>query len=124
MIAAVPPVLLVALGGGVGAALRWMVGGWAAGVFGPGFAWGTWIINLSGSFLLGWLLARLGGDHEPLRLLLGVGLLGGFTTFSTFSVELVAMINRGDVGLAAAYALSSVAGGVVAAFLGIALGKI
>jgi CrcB protein len=128
MMAAVPPVLLVALGGGAGAALRWMVGGWAATVFGPGFAWGTWIINLSGSFLLGWLLARLGtvpgGEHEPLRLLLGVGLLGGFTTFSAFSVELVGLVNRADIGMAAAYAISSVAGGVVAAFLGIALGRL
>ena len=127
MIAALPPVLLVALGGGVGAALRWMVGGWALTAFGPGFAWGTWIINLLGSFLLGWLLARLqtglDGAGEPLRLLLGVGLLGGFTTFSAFSVELVGMVNRAEIGMAAAYALSSVAGGVVAAFLGIALGR-
>ena len=123
MLAAVPPVLLVALGGGVGAALRWMVGGWAGAAFGPGFAWGTWIINLAGSFLLGWLLARLDGGGEALRLLLGVGLLGGFTTFSAFSVELVAMVNRAEIGMAAAYALSSVAGGVVAAFLGIALGR-
>jgi len=124
MLAAVPPVLLVALGGGVGAALRWMVGGWAGAAFGPGFACGTWIINLAGSFLLGWLLARLDGGGEALRLLLGVGLLGGFTTFSAFSVELVAMVNRAEIGMAAAYALSSVAGGVVAAFLGIALGRI
>ena len=123
MLAALPPVLLVALGGGVGAALRWMVGGWALTAFGAGFAWGTWIINLLGSFLLGWLLARLGGQNEPLRLLLGVGLLGGFTTFSAFSVELVGMVNRAEIGMAAAYALSSVAGGVVAAFLGIALGR-
>ncbi|WP_439534810.1 fluoride efflux transporter FluC, partial [Polymorphobacter sp.] len=69
-------------------------------------------------------IARLGGEGEPLRLLLGVGLLGGFTTFSSFSVELVGMVNRGEVGMAGAYAVSSVAGGVVAAFLGIALGRV
>jgi CrcB protein len=124
MIAAVPPVLLVALGGGVGAALRYLAGGWAAAAFGPGLPWGTWLINLAGSFLLGWLLARLDGGGEALRLLLGVGVLGGFTTFSAFSVELVGMINRAEIGLAAAYAISSVAGGVVAAFLGVALGRI
>lgn len=124
MIAAVPPVLLVALGGGVGAALRYLAGGWAAAAFGPGLLWGTWLINLVGSFLLGWLLARLDGGGEALRLLLGVGVLGGFTTFSAFSVELVGMINRAEIGLAAAYAISSVAGGVVAAFLGVALGRI
>ena len=123
MIATVPPVLLVALGGGVGAALRFIVGGWAATAFPPGFAWGTWLINLAGSFLLGWLMARLGGAGEPLRLLLGVGVLGGFTTFSTFSLELVAMIERGEAGLAAVYAGSSLAGGVVAAVLGLMLGK-
>ena len=124
MIAAVPPVLLVALGGGLGAALRYLAGGWAAAAFGPGLPWGTWLINLAGSFLLGWLLARLDDGGEALRLLLGVGVLGGFTTFSAFSVELVGMINRAEIGLAAAYAISSVAGGVVAAFLGVALGRI
>jgi CrcB protein len=124
MMAAVPPVLLVALGGGVGAALRWMISSWATLTFGSGFAWGTWIVNLSGSFLLGWLLARLGGDNEPLRLLLGVGVLGGFTTFSAFSLELVGMVNRSEIGLAAAYAISAVAGGMVAAYLGIALGRL
>jgi CrcB protein len=124
MIAALPPVLLVALGGGVGAALRWMLSSWATLTFGSGFAWGTWIVNLSGSFVLGWLLARLGGDNEALRLLLGVGVLGGFTTFSAFSVELVGMVNRAEIGLAAAYAISAVAGGMVAAYLGIALGRL
>lgn len=123
MLASFPPVLLVALGGGMGAALRFLLGGWAAAAFPPGFAWGTWIINLLGSFLLGWLVARLGGTGEPLRLLLGVGVLGGFTTFSTFSVELVAMINRGEAGLAMVYAGSSLAGGVVLAALGLMLGK-
>lgn len=122
-IAALPPVLLVALGGGVGAALRHLVGVWAAGAFPAGFPWGTWIINIAGSFLLGVLMARLGGGGEAMRLLLGVGVLGGFTTFSTFSVELVAMVGRGEILVAMAYTVSSVAGGVVAALLGVQLGR-
>ncbi|WP_416907872.1 MAG: fluoride efflux transporter FluC [Polymorphobacter sp.] len=122
-LSALPPVLLVALGGGVGAGLRYALGHWAMGVFGPGFPWGTWIINLGGSFLLGLLMARWGAESEAARLLLGVGLLGGFTTFSSFSVELVAMVGRGEAMIAAAYAVSSVAGGVMAAYLGIMLGR-
>jgi len=126
VLAAFPPVLLVALGGGAGAALRFLLGGWAATAFGPSFAWGTWIVNILGSFLLGMLagyLMRLETDGEGVRLLLGVGLLGGFTTFSTLSIELVAMLNRGEMGLAAAYAVSSLAGGVVAAVVGLTLGR-
>ncbi len=122
-ISSLPPVLLVALGGGAGAALRYLLGAWAAGAFPVGFPWGTWIINIAGSLLLGFLITRLGGEQEAVRLLLGVGLLGGFTTFSTFSVELVAMVGRGELMVAMAYAVSSVAGGVVAALLGVFLGR-
>ena len=66
---------------------------------------------------------RLDAGTEPLRLLLGVGLLGGFTTFSAFSLELVAMLNRGEIGMAAAYAGSSLAGGVLAAVIGLSMGR-
>jgi CrcB protein len=118
MLASFPPVLLVALGGGVGAVLRWLVGG----AFG-GMAWGTLVINVLGSFLLGWLVARLGGGGEPLRLLLGVGVLGGFTTFSTFSVEMMTMLERGEMGAAVVYAGGSVLGGLMAAALGLMLGR-
>jgi CrcB protein len=68
--------------------------------------------------LAGWL-ARLGEDGEPLRLLLGVGVLGGFTTFSAFSLEVFAMISRADLALAGAYAVSSVAGSVLAVLAGV-----
>ncbi len=121
-LAALPPALLVALGGGVGAALRYLVSAWALGAFPPSFPWGTWIVNILGSFLLGLLVARF-ADDQALRLLLGVGLLGGFTTFSAFSLDLVVMVNRGEAMLGLAYAVSAVAGGYVAATLGISLGR-
>ena len=115
--------LLVALGGGLGACLRYLVGQWTAANFGPGFPLGTWAVNILGGLAMGLLVAVLAraAESEPLRLLLGVGVLGGFTTFSAFSLELFTMINRGDIGLAAAYATSSVAGSVIAVLAGLYL---
>jgi CrcB protein len=118
--------LLVALGGGVGAMLRYLVGQWTLNSFGPGLPFGTWTVNIVGAFLMGLLaafIARLDGAGGELRLLLGVGVLGGFTTFSAFSLEVFNMINRGEIGLAAAYAVSSVAGSVLALMTGVYLGR-
>ncbi len=115
-----PPLLLVMIGGGVGAGLRYLVGAWMVANIESNLPFGTWAVNVLGGLLMGLLtgwLIRIGGD-EPLRLLLGVGLLGGFTTFSAFSLEVFAMLTRGDVVLAAAYAVSSVAGSLVALFAG------
>jgi len=83
---------------------------------GPAFPWGTWIANLLGGLLMGVLAAtvtRDGPADQPLWLFLGPGVLGGFTTFSAFSLETVGMIQRGDPVMAAAYAVSSVAGSVL-----------
>lgn len=125
-----PPLLLVAFGGGCGAMLRYLVGQWTFVQFGPGLPAGTWAVNIIGGFAMGLLasfLVRLGeagdGGNEGLRLLLGVGALGGFTTFSAFSLEVFNMINRGEIGLAAAYAVSSVAGSVLALMTGIYVGR-
>ena len=125
VLSAFPPSLLVAVGGGLGAMLRYLVGHWTAANFGAGFPLGTWAVNIIGGLLMGLLVAMLAraAEAEPLRLLLGVGVLGGFTTFSAFSLDLFTMINRGDIGLAAAYAVSSVAGGVVALMAGLYLGR-
>ncbi len=121
-IAALPPLALVMFGGGIGAGLRYGVGRWAFASFGPGLPFGTWGVNILGGLLMGllagWLSARTEAD-EPLRLLLGVGVLGGFTTFSAFSLEIVQMILRGEILLASAYAVSSVAGSVLALFAGL-----
>jgi CrcB protein len=80
-------------------------------------------VNLLGGFLMGALagaLARTGGS-EHTRLLIGVGVLGGFTTFSSFSLETVNMIERGDWGVAVTYALASVIGSVISLFAGLYL---
>lgn len=117
-----PPLLLVMIGGAIGAGFRYQISRIALQQLGPAFPWGTWIINLLGGFLMGVLagtLAREVDGGEPLRLLLGVGVLGGFTTFSAFSLETFNMLQRGDHLLAASYAVSSVAGSVLLLVCGV-----
>ena len=115
------------LGGAIGAGFRYNVGRIALQNMGPGFPWGTLVVNLVGGFLMGLLagtLGRLVDGGEPLRLFLGVGVLGGFTTFSAFSLEAYNMLSRGDVAMASAYAVASVAGSIVMLFLGVMLSRI
>ncbi len=111
---------LVAFGGGGGAWLRYAA---SRAIPAATFPWATLSVNVAGSFAMGLLagwLARHGGS-EPWRLLLGVGVLGGFTTFSAFSLEIAAMIERGAIAAAAAYALVSVGAGVAGLFAGLLL---
>lgn len=122
--------LYVALGGGAGAWLRFLTGkAWIAAI-GPAaataFPFATLSVNVVGSLLMGLLagfLARHGNTGESWRLLLGVGILGGFTTFSAFSLELTAMVQRGANGLALAYATGSVIAGVAGLIAGLAIAK-
>ena len=103
--------LLVALGGGVGAAARFAVGLWSLRAFGPGFPWGTLIVNVAGSFLIACVVeytAARAGAGPAARLFLATGVLGGFTTISAFSLDTLALAERGATGLAAAYVLGSV----------------
>ena len=116
--------LLVMAGGALGAAARYHLGRLAFSWGGMGFPLGTLAANLLGALLMGLLagwLARTDFVDEPWRLLLGVGLLGGFTTFSAFSLEVVNMIQRGEWAVAIGYALLSVVGSVVALFAGLLL---
>ena len=110
--------LSVALGGGLGAWLRFFAGRMIASAT---FPYATLTVNLIGSFAMGLLaawLARTGGN-EGLRMLLGVGVLGGFTTFSAFSLEVVTLAQRGAFGTAALYIGASLIGGIVALILGL-----
>jgi fluoride exporter len=114
------------LGGAIGAGFRYHIGSVALRQLGPAFPYGTWIVNLLGGLLMGVLagvIARTPVEGEPLRLFLGVGVLGGFTTFSAFSLETFNMLSRGDYTMAGAYAVSSVAGSVLMLFAGVGLGR-
>lgn len=122
-----PPIFLVMIGGAIGAALRYFTGLVALRQLGPGFPYGTLAVNLIGGLLMGMLagiIARAPVEGEPLRLLLGVGVLGGFTTFSAFSLETFNMLSRGDYATAGLYIGSSVIGSVLALFCGVGLTRI
>lgn len=111
-------------GGAVGSGARFLTGRTALSALGPGYPWGTLAVNLIGGFLMGALvggLARMAVPDENWRLLLGVGVLGGFTTFSAFSLDVVTMLQRGDMTLALGYILISVIGSCLALFAGMAL---
>lgn len=116
-------VLLVALGGAVGSVTRFGVGLAAARLFGLAFPWGTLVVNIIGGLAMGLMAARIAPDNENLRLLVGTGLLGGFTTFSAFSLETVRLMEH-QPGLAALYALASVVLSVGACWAGFTLGRI
>ncbi|MDQ4421064.1 fluoride efflux transporter CrcB [Sphingobium sp. DEHP117] len=115
--------LLVMIGGALGALARYQFGHMAGRLMGSGWPWGTLGVNIIGGLamglLAGWLARHGSGGGEQARLLLGVGVLGGFTTFSAFSLETALMIERGQLGGAAAYAGLSVLLSVGALFGGL-----
>ena len=119
-------ILYVALGGAIGASLRHLVNVASLKWFGPGFPWGTFTVNILGSLAMGifveLLTRRLGGSQE-LRLFVATGLLGGFTTFSAFSLDVVGLWDRGAASTAVIYAAGSVVLSVAALFAGLALAR-
>jgi CrcB protein len=118
---------LVFAGGGAGALLRYQTGRAMTHLLGPAtmtaFPWATLAVNVIGSLAMGLVAGALAkgadGGSETLRLLVGVGLLGGFTTFSAFSLELMLLIERGAAGTAVAYAAISVLAGLTGLYIGL-----
>jgi CrcB protein len=111
----------VMIGGAIGAGARHLVGQAMLARLGPAFPWWTISINIAGSLLMGLLIGLLarGGAGETMRLFVGVGVLGGFTTFSAFSLEFWTLFERGQTGQAALYLLTSVVGAILACGLGL-----
>lgn len=116
------PLFLVMLGGALGAGARHLVARAMLAWAGPEFPWGTLSINIAGGLLMGLLaglLLRL-SLGEPWRLFLGTGVLGGFTTFSAFSLDAVTLAQRGQLVAAGGYVAASVTGSIAALLLGLA----
>ncbi len=118
--------VLVAAGGAIGSVFRYLVGVWSVRLAGVNFPWGTLTVNVVGSFLIGLLVElvarRLNASME-MRLFLVTGVLGGFTTFSSFSLDAVSLFERGALGLSAVYVLASLSVSIAAVFAGLALGR-
>lgn len=116
--------IVVFLGGGLGAALRHGVNVAAARLLGTAFPWGTFTVNVVGSLIMGLMAAWFAFESSPSqhwRLFLTTGILGGFTTFSTFSLDIAVLYERGELGLAAVYVVASVAAGLAGLFGGLAV---
>ena len=118
--------ILVAVGGAIGASLRHLVNLASLRLVGPGFPWGTMAVNVAGCFAMGVfveLLARRFNASNELRLFIATGVLGGFTTFSAFSLDFAVLWERGAALPALAYAITSVVGSILALFLGLWLAR-
>lgn len=116
--------LLAAVGGAIGAGLRHLTGVVFLRWFGAGFPWGTLFVNVAGSLVMGlfigWLVRKNAeGSAEALRVFFATGVLGGFTTFSAYSLDVATLWRRGAEGLALGYALGSVVLCVMAMFAGL-----
>ncbi len=119
-------ILLVAIGGATGSVARYLAGIAMTRWLGMGFPWGTITVNIVGSFMIGLLtelLARRFSASMEMQMLLVVGFLGGFTTFSSFSLDTMALFERGESHLALAYVGASLVLSLSAAFGGLALGR-
>jgi CrcB protein len=116
--------VLIFVGGGLGASLRHFVNVTCAKCLGLSFPWGTFIINITGSTVMGLIagyLAFKGEASQPWRLFVMTGVLGGYTTFSAFSLDAATLYERGAIGLAAFYVMGSVAFSILGLFAGLAL---
>ncbi len=119
--------LIVFAGAGIGGALRHAVNLAAARLFGTALPYGTMVVNLAGSLTMGLIVgyfAFKGDGGQDSRLFLTTGILGGFTTFSAFSLDVVMLIERGDIANAALYGGVSVVGSVLALYVGLWLTRV
>lgn len=116
-------VFCLLLGGAIGAPARYLIDGWVQDRVSGVFPWGTFVINVTGSLLLGVItgLALYHGLGDLPKIAIGTGFCGAYTTFSTFSYETVRLVEEGSVGLAAGNAFGSVAAGLAAAAVGLAI---
>ncbi|CAN7185254.1 fluoride efflux transporter CrcB [Caulobacter sp. LjRoot300] len=119
--------LLVAAGGALGSVARYLVGIQALRLFGSNWPYGTFIVNLAGGLLMGmlvgWLAHRGDANQEQWRVMLGVGVMGGFTTFSAFSLETALMIEKRAYAQAFTYTTASVILSVTAVFAGLLIAR-
>jgi CrcB protein len=116
--------LLVCAGGALGSGARYLVSTWATRVLGADFPRGTLLVNATGSFALAVIFALPGERVSPdLRLFLGAGLLGGYTTYSSFNTETLALLDQGSAGLALANVALTTVGCLVAGLAGLAIGR-
>jgi CrcB protein len=117
----------IAIAGAIGALARFGVEGWVSSRSGDGFPWGTFVVNVTGAFILGFVFTVLTEKFrvEPwVRTTLTVGFLGAYTTFSTLSFETFRLIEDGAVGLGMVNAVGSLTAGLVAVYLGVVLGRL
>jgi CrcB protein len=115
-------IVLVFIGGGLGSVSRYVIGQWSASQFGVAFPYGTLIVNLVGCFALGAVvqLAIAGSWHSDVRAAIAAGVLGGFTTYSSFNQETITLFTSGAAGAAVANIAITLAGGLAAGLLGAA----
>lgn len=116
--------LAVAAGGAIGASARYLLSREVARWFGSGFPWGTLAVNVLGAAAMGLLIglfARVWPVQDPWRAFLTTGILGGFTTFSAFSLDAMTLIERGDYATAALYVVASVVLSIAAVAIGLAV---
>jgi len=119
-------VLLVAIGAAVGGVARYLIGGWLASLLGPDFPWGTVFVNVTGSFVIGVVLVLVQGGALPAgaRPFVAVGILGGYTTFSTYSYETLELIADGNYGVAVINVFVQLVLGLIGVYLGVVLGRL
>jgi fluoride exporter len=119
-------VLLVAIGAAIGGVARYLIGGWLASLLGADFPWGTVFVNITGAFAIGVVLVLVQGGALPAgaRPFVAVGILGGYTTFSTYSYETLELITDSNYGVAVINVFVQLVLGFIGVYLGVVLGRL